>query len=52
MTGSQGGKCGLREVYDFWGIIAVTEVTDFEAALLVQSHCSHGGGSILASVEG
>jgi hypothetical protein len=37
--------------YNFWGTIAVTEVTDFEAALLVQSHCSHGGGFILASVE-
>jgi hypothetical protein len=51
MTESHGGNSGLREVYDFWGIIAVTEVTVFEAALLVQSHCSHVGGFILASVE-
>jgi hypothetical protein len=27
--------------YNFWGTIAVTEVTDFEASLLVQSHASH-----------
>jgi hypothetical protein len=38
-------------MYNLWGTIAVTEVMDFEAALLVQSHCSHAGGLILASVE-
>jgi hypothetical protein len=36
--------------YNFWGTIAVTEVTDIEAPLLVQSHCSHGTEFILASV--
>jgi hypothetical protein len=35
----------------FWGTIAVTGVTDFEAALLVQSHCSHEVGFILTLVE-
>jgi hypothetical protein len=30
-----------RGACNFRGTIAVTEVTDFEAAFLVQSHCSH-----------
>jgi hypothetical protein len=36
--------------YNFRGTIAVTEVTDFEAPLLVQSHASHGAPPILTSV--
>jgi hypothetical protein len=40
-----------RRAYIFWGTIAVTGVTDFEAALLVQSHCSHEAGLILTLVE-
>jgi hypothetical protein len=36
--------------YNFCGTIAVTEVRDFEAPLLVQSHSSHVGEPILALV--
>jgi hypothetical protein len=31
----------LFPAYNFWGIIAVTEVTDIEAPFLVQSYGSH-----------
>ena len=37
------GKCRPGRQYNFWGTIAVTEVRDFEAPLLVQSHASHRG---------
>jgi hypothetical protein len=36
--------------YNFWGTIGVNEVRDFEAAFLVQSHCSHRREVILDSV--
>jgi hypothetical protein len=36
--------------YNFCGTIAVTEVRDFEAPLLVQSHSSHVREPILALV--
>jgi hypothetical protein len=36
-----GGDTEWRGEYNFWGIIAVTEVMDIEAPLLVQSLGCH-----------